>query len=62
MQSSLSAYGYGVRATGAYDAATEAAVAAFQRHFRPCAVDGVWDAECDAVLCALLRAAAPAAD
>ena len=62
MQSSLSAYGYGVQATGEYDAATEAAVAAFQRHFRPRAVDGIWDAECDAVLCALLRAAAPAAD
>ena len=35
LQHMLAAYGYGVGVTGAYDDATRAAVAAFQRHFRP---------------------------
>ena len=45
----LTRYGYGVA-----DAKT--ALVAFQRHFRPARVDGVWDAETRAVLLALLRA------
>ncbi|MGA2129732.1 MAG: peptidoglycan-binding protein, partial [Xanthobacteraceae bacterium] len=40
LQESLAAYGYGVPATGEFDAATRDVVAAFQRHFRPARVDG----------------------
>lgn len=47
----LARYGYGVD-----DA--KAALTAFQRHFRPTRVDGLWDAETRAVLLALLRAEA----
>ncbi len=57
-QSALAAYGYGLPATGNYDRATADAVTAFQRHFRPRRIDGVYDAECGALLHALLRAAA----
>jgi N-acetylmuramoyl-L-alanine amidase len=42
-QAMLSIYGYAVPQTGAFDEATEAVVAAFQRHFRPERVDGVVD-------------------
>ncbi len=45
----LARYGYGV-------ADAKAALVAFQRHFRPARVDGVWDAQSRAVLLALLRA------
>jgi N-acetylmuramoyl-L-alanine amidase len=40
LQSALAAYGYGVELTRRYDRATQEAVAAFQRHFRPARVDG----------------------
>jgi N-acetylmuramoyl-L-alanine amidase len=40
LQRELAAYGYDVPQTGRFDAATEAAVAAFQRHFRPARIDG----------------------
>lgn len=53
-QRMLAAWGYPTPETGAYDAATAAAVAAFQRRFRPEAVDGVFDAECAERLGALL--------
>ena len=43
LQGMLAAYGYDVDAGGAYDAKTQAAVAAFQRHFRPARVDGKAD-------------------
>ena len=43
MQRLLAQYGYGVRQTSGYDAATEIVVRAFQRHFRPARVDGVMD-------------------
>jgi N-acetylmuramoyl-L-alanine amidase len=43
LQALLAHYGYGVPLTGVFDAATEAVVAAFQRHFRPDRVDGVAD-------------------
>jgi N-acetylmuramoyl-L-alanine amidase len=43
MQDALAKYGYGVAATGTYDSATNDAVTAFQRHFRPARVDGVSD-------------------
>jgi N-acetylmuramoyl-L-alanine amidase len=42
-QAMFSLYGYGVPLTGVFDAATEAVVAAFQRHFRPERIDGVID-------------------
>ncbi len=54
LQTMLAAYGYGVEATGAYDAATRDAVAAFQRHFRPERVDGIADASTLETLRALL--------
>ena len=44
LQAMLAMYGYGVSISGVFDAATEAVVAAFQRHFRPERVDGVADA------------------
>lgn len=43
LQTLLAEYGYGVEATGVYDARTETVVAAFQRHFRRAKVDGVAD-------------------
>ena len=44
LQSQLSGYGYGIDVTGRFDAATEATVKAFQRHFRQGRVDGIADA------------------
>lgn len=58
VQAALAAWGYGLRATGVYDAATAGTVTAFQRHFRPRRIDGVFDAECGALLRALARLAA----
>jgi N-acetylmuramoyl-L-alanine amidase len=43
VQSLLSAYGYGVQVTGAYDEPTGFVVSAFQLHFRQRRVDGVAD-------------------
>lgn len=40
MRALLAAYGYGIAPGPAFDAATEAVVRAFQRHFRPARVDG----------------------
>jgi len=45
VQGLLAAFGYAVPRSGKRDAPTEAAVTAFQRHFRPRRVDGVVDAE-----------------
>lgn len=42
-QSLLAAYGYGVEPSGIFDAATQLATVAFQRHFRPAKVDGIAD-------------------
>jgi len=58
MQAGLARLGYELSATGAYDAATATAVAAFQRHWRPTDVDGVADGETRARLIAILRLAA----
>ena len=44
LQKLLGDYGYGVEVNGEYDSATRDVVAAFQRHFRPERVDGVFDA------------------
>lgn len=60
LQADLRRYGYGIALTGAYDAQTKAAVAAFQRHFRPVRFDGIADAETLARLEALLAAAGSA--
>lgn len=43
LQTILSSYGYGVDVTELYDAVTESAVSAFQRHFRQARVDGIAD-------------------
>jgi N-acetylmuramoyl-L-alanine amidase len=54
LQRALADYGYGVAPTGQYDAATQAVVAAFQRHFRPARVDGFADVSTVATLRKLL--------
>jgi N-acetylmuramoyl-L-alanine amidase len=48
----LARFGYGIAPEA--DVPLEAAIAAFQRHFRPSCIDGVADAECAALLDALL--------
>lgn len=45
LQVALDKIGYGIEGSGVYDALTEAAVRAFQRHWRQAQVDGVADAE-----------------
>ncbi|MBV6656175.1 MAG: N-acetylmuramoyl-L-alanine amidase [Devosiaceae bacterium] len=55
LQGMLKLYGYGVEATDAFDARTQAVVTAFQRHFRPQKVDGVADSSTVATLHQLLR-------
>ncbi len=58
LQGELASYGYGLDRSGIYDAATEIVVRAFQRHFRPSAVDGIADAGTRATLRALIEALA----
>jgi N-acetylmuramoyl-L-alanine amidase len=48
----LRAFGYGL--SPEVDAASEAVIAAFQRHFRPAKIDGVADEDCARILAALL--------
>jgi N-acetylmuramoyl-L-alanine amidase len=43
MQKALADYGYGVEVNGEYDSITREVVTAFQRHFRPERIDGVYD-------------------
>lgn len=45
IQAMLARYGYDVPASGVLDTATQAGIAAFQRHFRPRRVDGRLDRE-----------------
>jgi len=54
LQQDLARFGYDVPQTGIYGTQTRAAVTAFQRHFRPAAVDGAADAQTRAILAALL--------
>ena len=54
MQKLLADYGYGVEVNGEYDVVTRDVVAAFQRHFRPERVDGVFDASTRSTLQELL--------
>ncbi|MFL4982996.1 MAG: N-acetylmuramoyl-L-alanine amidase [Xanthobacteraceae bacterium] len=58
LQAQLGEYGYGLLATGQYDEATRAVVAAFQRHFRPGRVDGLADTSTLRTLSKLLAARA----
>ncbi len=50
----LCRYGYGL--PPAANVPLEAVIAAFQRHFRPEKIDGLWDAECDRLLDGLIAA------
>lgn len=45
LQAKLAAFGYGVAPSGLYDSDTALVVSAFQRHFRPEAVNGLADGE-----------------
>ena len=53
-EKALCRFGYGVAPTA--DASLRDVIAAFQRHFRPSCINGIADAECEAVLGALLAA------
>ena len=55
LQEMLKRFGYVLEVSGVYDAATEAVVAAFQRHFRQDRVDGAADEATLAALDDLLR-------
>jgi N-acetylmuramoyl-L-alanine amidase len=52
-------YGYGIGEDSQFDAATEAVVTAFQRHFRPDRVDGVADVSTVVTLDRLIAAIPP---
>ena len=56
LQEDLAGYGYRIPKDGCFDAETEAVVAAFQRHFRPQAVDGRADRSTLETLARLLDA------
>ncbi len=53
LQTALANYGYGLKLDGDYGEKTHKCVVAFQRHFRPLNLDGVWDNECSGMLAAL---------
>src|SRR5262249_6460632 len=53
LQERLSNFGYDVQATGEVDARTKAAIAAFQRGFRPSHIDGAIDDEARALAAGL---------
>jgi len=55
-QGALARYGYGIAASGTFDAAMGDVVVAFQRHFRPARVDGIADHSTIATLARLLAA------
>jgi N-acetylmuramoyl-L-alanine amidase len=57
VQQQLAAIGYGVTQSGVLDDATKAAIAAFQRRFRPERVDGAIDEETRLLLAAISRQA-----
>jgi N-acetylmuramoyl-L-alanine amidase len=60
IQAMLRAYGYGLEATGEFDALTRLVVTAFQRHFRPARVDGCIDRSTVLTLERLIEALPPA--
>jgi N-acetylmuramoyl-L-alanine amidase len=53
MQQALYDYGYPVPVSGSYCDFTRKCVIAFQRHFRPTLLSGIWDRECAARLASL---------
>lgn len=53
LQTSLNNWGYGLKLDGDYGIKTEKCVIAFQRHYRPGNLDGIWDDECAGLLAAL---------
>lgn len=57
LRAGLHRLGYGLKPGGDYDAETETAVRAFQRHWRPSRIDGVADGETRARLVGLLQLA-----
>ncbi|MEG0007789.1 MAG: N-acetylmuramoyl-L-alanine amidase [Aeromonas sp.] len=54
-QQQLARYGYGIAPSGDWDEQSRAVLRAFQLHFRPTLVTGEPDAECQAILMALLE-------
>lgn len=54
-QQQLARYGYGIAPSGEWDEQSRAAMRAFQLHFRPALITGESDAECQAILMALLE-------
>ncbi len=56
LQTSLASFGYSVPQNGMFDVLTRNVVVAFQRHFRPGDIGGIWDGECAVRLEALLAA------
>jgi len=56
LQKQLAEIGYGLAITGHFDTATHDVVGAFQRHFRPEKVDGVYDSSTKETLQALTQA------
>ncbi len=52
--SALADFGYGIPPQA--DVPLDAVIAAFQRHFRPARIDGLWDGECAELLAGLLAA------
>lgn len=54
LQRDLARFGYGIEATGRYDAATKTVVTAFQRHYRRKLVTGIADGASQGVLADLL--------
>ncbi|WP_281706233.1 N-acetylmuramoyl-L-alanine amidase [Aeromonas taiwanensis] len=54
-QQQLARYGYGIAPSGEWDVQSRAVMRAFQLHFRPAQVSGELDAECQAILIALLE-------
>ena len=53
LQTALGNWGYGLKLDGDYGEKTEKCVIAFQRHYRPSRLDGIWDNECSGLLAAL---------
>lgn len=53
LQTALANWGYGLKLDGDYGVKTEQCVTAFQRHYRPTMLDGIWDNECAGLLACL---------
>ncbi|MES2984080.1 MAG: N-acetylmuramoyl-L-alanine amidase [Pseudomonadota bacterium] len=53
LQTALANWGYGLKLDGDFGMKTEQCVIAFQRHYRPENISGLWDDECAGLLAAL---------